>query len=65
MPNFLTQRYIVPEFVQYDIKPDAIAQTALSILRNPQQSVAEYSKIKESLSLNQAIFVNIAKEILT
>ncbi len=64
LPNFLTQSYLVPEFVQYDIKPKIIAQTALSILRNPQQSVADYSKVKECLSLNQAIFANIAKEIM-
>lgn len=51
-PNLVMMRPIVPEFLQYQATPEAIAQAALDLLQQPekrQQMQADYDQMRQKL----------------
>jgi lipid-A-disaccharide synthase len=52
MPNVLAGREIVPEFLQHEARPKAIATSVLELVNNPdtrQQMIAEFDTVIEKL----------------
>jgi lipid-A-disaccharide synthase len=52
MPNVLAGREIVPEFLQYEARPEAISRAVLRLLNDPaarEQMISEFDAIIERL----------------
>jgi len=52
MPNVLADREIVPEFLQHEARPKAIAASTLKLLNDPaarQQMLADFDRVIEKL----------------
>lgn len=55
LPNLLADKSLVPEILQEDAKPEALAQALLAYFADPQKSIAlkaEYERIHQQLRLN-------------
>ena len=64
--NLVTMEPIVPEFVQWDAEPDAISQTVLNLLNNPdqrQKMVEGYKTMRQHLG-SVGVCDRAANEIL-
>jgi lipid-A-disaccharide synthase len=52
MPNVLAKKEVVPEFIQHEARPGAIARAVLRLINNPvarERMISEFNKIIESL----------------
>jgi lipid-A-disaccharide synthase len=52
MPNVLAGREIVPEFLQHEARPEAIARSVLQLMNDPaarEQMISEFDGIIEKL----------------
>lgn len=56
LPNILAQKRLVPEFIQNDATPEALAAAVLNYLENPEQTalIAEFDRIHHTLRRNSA-----------
>ena len=55
LPNLLTEEPLVPEFIQGDATPEAIAEEVMSLLDDPErrQSIAErFGRLRQELALD-------------
>ncbi len=55
LPNLLTEEPLVPEFMQQDAQPDAIAEAVVALLDNPErrQSISErFDRLRQALALD-------------
>ena len=55
LPNLLTEEPQVPEFIQYDAKPDAIANEVISMLDDPERCAgirSRFAKLRGELALD-------------
>ncbi|MDH5455955.1 MAG: lipid-A-disaccharide synthase [Gammaproteobacteria bacterium] len=55
LPNLLTQEPLVPEFIQHDAQPEAIADAVVALLESPQrrQSISErFDRLRQELALD-------------
>ena len=55
LPNLLTENPVVPEFIQGDATPDAIANEVISMLNDPQRCAdisATFAKLQSELALD-------------
>jgi lipid-A-disaccharide synthase len=66
MPNVLANKEIVPEFIQHEAKPAAIAKAVLRLLDDSKarnEMISEFDKIIDSLGEGGAS-MNAARAIL-
>ena len=55
LPNLLTEEPLVPEFLQYDVQPQPMAEAAIALLDDPErrQSISRrFAKLREELALD-------------
>jgi len=55
LPNLLTEEPLVPEFMQQDAQPDAIAKSVIALLDNPERrrSISErFDRLRQELALD-------------
>ena len=55
LPNLLTEEPLVPEFMQRDARPDAIAEAVIALLDNPERrrSISErFDRLRQELALD-------------
>jgi len=55
LPNLLTEKPQIPEFIQYDAKPDVIANEVISMLDDPQRCAGirrRFAKLRGELALD-------------
>ncbi len=55
LPNLLTEAPLVPEFMQQDAQPDAIAKSVIALLDNPERrrSISErFDRLRQELALD-------------
>ena len=55
LPNLLTDETLVPEFIQDDAQPGAIAAELLALLDDPERSAAirqRFAKLRAGLAMN-------------
>ena len=64
LPNFLANQAIIPEFVQSDIKSNAIAIYAQSMIQNPQKYTSSYFIVKKCLILQKNVYKHIGYTLL-
>jgi lipid-A-disaccharide synthase len=71
LPNLLTEKPVVPEFIQRDATPDAIADEVTAMLNDPERCAdirATFAKLKSELALDaneraaDALFSLVAQE---
>jgi lipid-A-disaccharide synthase len=71
LPNLLTEKPVVPEFIQGDATPDAIADEVIAMLNDPERCAdirATFAKLKSELALDaneraaDALFSLVAQE---
>jgi lipid-A-disaccharide synthase len=55
LPNLVLDREVVPELMQERASPQALARAADALLRDPQQSAAEYRAVREALGEGDAL----------
>lgn len=58
LPNIIAGRSIIPEFLQYDINAEVMAQNILAFLTDPQkreQVLADLAEVKEKLGSDGAV----------
>lgn len=55
LPNLLTEAPLIPEFIQRDAKPEALAQAVTALLLDPERRrmiSSEFAKLREALALD-------------
>ena len=55
LPNLLTEEPLVPEFLQYDVQPQPMAEAVIALLDDPErrQSISRrFAKLREELALD-------------
>ena len=55
LPNLLTEEPLVPEFLQHDAQPEAIAEAVISLLDDPERRAlisARFARLREELALD-------------
>jgi lipid-A-disaccharide synthase len=55
LPNLLTEEPLVPEFLQHDAEPEALARAVISLLDDPERRAlisARFARLREELALD-------------
>jgi len=55
LPNLVTGESIVPELLQGNATPDALAAALLTLLDDPQPQLAAYARVRSSLGAPDAL----------
>ena len=64
LPNFLTNQYIIPEFIQSNISPNKITSYAQDMIQNPKKYLLNYSTIIKCLRYQKNVYSLIRNEVL-
>jgi lipid-A-disaccharide synthase len=55
LPNLVTNEPIVPELLQENATPDALAAALLALLDDPQAQLADYARVRQALGAPDAL----------